>query len=120
MPSYRTARSGEDVMRELSVILRELKDPRVQDAMLSIVKVDLARDLTSCKVYVSSMKGAEAAKEAVKALKNAQGFVRKELGARVQMRHTPELRFITDDSIEYSAGIAKLLNDIKSEDNHED
>ena len=117
MPSYRVERSSEDVLRELSCVLRELKDPRVQDAMISIVKVDLARDLTSCKVYISSMKGFAASEIAVKSLKGAQGFIRHQLGQRVQLRHTPELKFIADDSIAYSAGIQKLLIDIGGEQN---
>lgn len=120
MPSYHAKRSGEDVARELSRILMELKDPRISQAMLTIVKCDLASDLTSCKVYVSSMFGSEKTKEAVKLLKTAHGFIRKELGARVKLRHTPELKFIADDSIEYSAGISKLLNEIQSEEKNED
>ena len=120
MPSYRVERSSEDVMRELSAILRELKDPRVSGAMLSIVKLDLARDLTSCKVYVSSLNGMAAAQEAVKALKNAAGFVRRELGMRVQMRHTPELRFVADDSIAHSADIAQLLNALEAKEEASD
>lgn len=119
MPSYRVQRTNEDILRELSAILREMKDPRVADAMLSVVKVDLASDLSSCRVYVSSMGGLEAAQKAVSALKNASGFIRRELGARVEMRHTPELRFFADDSIEHSASISKLLHQLE-EAPHED
>ena len=104
MPSYRVQRLNEDVLREMTALLREMKDPRVQEAMLSVVKVDLASDLTSCRVYVSSLHGIESARKAVSALKNAAGFLRHELGQRVQMRHTPELRFIADDSIEQYEG----------------
>ena len=66
--SFRAARTQEDVQRELSAILREMKDPRVAGAMLSIVKIDLSSDLSSCKVFVSSLMGGEKAAEAVKAL----------------------------------------------------
>ena len=118
MPSYRVQRTSQDVMRELSSILREMKDPRIADAMLSIVKIDLDRDLTSCKVYVSSMKDYEAAKAAVKVLKAAAGFVRKELGTRIEMRHSPEIRFIADDSIAHSADIARVLKQLE-ESSHE-
>ena len=113
MPSYRAARTHEDVQRELSAILREMKDPRISDAMLSIVKIDLSTDLSSCRVFVSSLQGQAAAQEAVKALKNGAGFLRRELGRRLQLRHTPELRFTADSSIEHSADIAKILNDLE-------
>ncbi len=113
MPSYRVQRANQDIMRELSAILREMKDPRIADAMLSIVKIDLDREFTTCKVYVSSMKDYEAAKIAVKVLKAAAGFVRRELAARVQMRHAPELRFIADDSIAHSADIARVLRKLE-------
>ncbi len=113
MPSYRAARTHEDVQRELSAILREMKDPRVSGGMLSIVKIDLASDLSVCRVYISSLEGRAAADEAVKALKKAAGFLRRELGSRLQLRHTPELRFTADSSIEHSADIAKILNDLE-------
>ena len=111
MASYKTARLGEDIRRELTDIFRELKDPRI-DPLLSIVKVDLSRDQSSCKVFVSSMSGMERAKESVKGLTSGAGFIRRELGRRVQMRRSPELRFIADDSIEHSAEIAGRLREI--------
>lgn len=113
MPSYRAARTHEDVQRELSAILREMKDPRISGGMLSIVKIDLSTDLSSCRVYISSLQGQSAADEAVKALKNGAGFLRRELGQRLQLRHTPELRFVADSSIEHSADIARILNDLE-------
>ena len=111
MASFKNARLSEDILRELTGILRELKDPRI-DPMLSIVKVDLAGDQSSCKVYVSSMSGMEKAKESVKGLTSAAGFIRRELGRRVQMRRSPELHFIPDDSIEHGVQIAKKLGEI--------
>lgn len=113
MPSYRAARTQEDVQRELSALLREMKDPRISGGMLSVVKIDLASDLSLCRVYVSSLQGRDAAEEAVKTLKSAAGFLRRELGRRLQLRHTPELRFVADSSIEHSADIAKILNDLE-------
>ena len=113
--SFRAARTQEDVQRELSAILREMKDPRVADAMLSIVKIDLSSDLSSCKVFVSSLAGGEKGQEAVKVLKSAAGFIRRELGNRMKLRHTPEIRFIADSSIEHSADIAKILNRLEAE-----
>ena len=111
MASFKTARLGEDIRRELTDIFRDLKDPRV-DPMLSIVKVDLSGDQSSCKVYVSSMEGMEKARESVKGLTSGAGYIRRELGRRVQMRRSPELRFIADDSIAHSAGIADKLREI--------
>ena len=109
MPSHKIQRTAEDIHRELTDIIKGLKDPRVK-GLLSIVKVDLSGDMSYCKVYVSAMEGPGATKEAVVGLKSAAGFVRREIGARLQLRHTPELKFIADDSIAYSADIAKKLD----------
>ena len=119
MPNYRMDRTGEDIMRELTAILRTVKDPRVSGTLLSIVRVEVTRDLSYATVYVSSMDGLEAAKEAVKGLKSAAGYMRRELGYALNLRHTPELRFVADDSIAYSANIAATINRIKKEENAE-
>ena len=111
MASFKTARLGEDIHRELTDIFRGHKDPRV-DPMLSIVKVDLSGDQSSCKVYVSSVSGMERAKESVKGLTSGAGYIRRELGQRLKMRHTPELKFIADDSIQHGAEIARKLGEI--------
>ena len=102
---------AEDIKRELTAILRELKDPRI-DPMLSVVRADLSGDMSSCKVYVSSMYGMEKTSESVQGLKNASGFVRRELFHRLKMRKSPELTFIADNSIERGAEISKKLNDL--------
>lgn len=112
MPTYKVNRLSEDIKRELPEIMRKLKDPRIK-GILSIVKLDLAKDLSSAKVYISSMDGFEAAKESVKGLSSAAGFIRRELAARVEMRRSPELKFIADNSIEYSAEISNILKDLK-------
>lgn len=109
MGSYRADRTAEDVKRELTAIVSTLKDPRVT-GMISIVKVDLARDLSACKVYVSSLDGLQAAAEAVKGLNSAAGFVRHELGVRLPLRHTPSIKFVADNSIEKSADILKIMD----------
>lgn len=114
MKSYKIDRLQEDVRRELTDILRTLKDPRIH-GMISIVRVELSGDMSSAKVYVSSMDGIEAAKEAVVGLKSAAGYVRRELSLRVEMRRSPELRFVADDSIEYSAHVSKVLRDLNHE-----
>lgn len=114
MPNFKNARHGEDIHRELTDILRSLKDPRI-DPMLSIVRTELSRDGSNCKVYVSSLTGIETAKESVKGLKSAAGYIRREIGQRLAMRHTPEFVFVADDSIEYGVHISRLLNEISTE-----
>lgn len=98
-------------MRELTAILRRVKDPRVS-GMISIVRVEVSNDMSYAKVHISAMEGLDAAKEAVRGLKSAAGFMRRELGAALHLRHVPELRFVPDDSIAYSARIAKTLQDL--------
>ena len=112
MPSYKNARSAEDIKRELADIFRQLKDPRIA-GMLSIVRLDLSSDLSYCKVYISSLEGLEATKNAIKGLNSASGFIRREMSARVKMRRSPEFLFYPDDGIAYSAEINKLLNELK-------
>lgn len=112
MPSYRASRTGEDIMRELTAILRRVKDPRVSGTMLSIVRADVTNDMSYATVYVSSVDGMEATREAVRGLKSAAGFMRRELGMALSLRHTPELRFVADDSIEYSSRITAKLNSL--------
>ena len=109
MPNYRADRMSEDIQRELAAILREMKDPRLHDGIISVVRCDMAHDLSFCRVYISSMNGIETAKTAVKALKNAQGFIRRELGTRLKLRYAPALAFEATDSIEYSANISRIL-----------
>lgn len=110
MPSIKISRIAEDVKKELVTVFREVKDPRVSQ-MLSIIKVDLSNDLSHCKVYVSAVEGYEKTRESVEGLKSAAGFLRRELSARLHLRKTPELHFIADDSIEYSANINRLLKE---------
>lgn len=121
MASHRIGRTTEDIKRELTAVLRELKDPRVADAMISIVRVEVSNDLSFCKVYVSAMEGLDRAKEAVKGLKSASGFIRREIGSRLSLRHVPQMQFEATDSIEYSANISRMLNelDIKEDEDEQ-
>lgn len=114
MPSYKLGRTTEDIRREVSAILRELKDPRVSGCMLSVVRVEVTNDLSYCTVYVSAMEGMETAENAVKGLKSAAGYVRRELGNRLKLRHVPEMIFKATDSIEYSANISRILHDLEN------
>lgn len=116
MPSYKLGRTTEDIRREVSAILRELKDPRVSGCMLSVVRVEVTNDLSYCTVYVSAMEGMETAENAVKGLKSAAGYVRRELGNRLKLRHVPEMIFKATDSIEYSANISRILHDLENEE----
>ena len=99
MSSYKTARNGEDIKREITAIIREMKDPRIDGKLLTVVRAELASDLSYGKVYVSAMEGIDTAKEACKALEHAEGMIRRELGKRLYIRKAPELKFIADDSV---------------------
>ncbi|MBQ4617072.1 MAG: 30S ribosome-binding factor RbfA [Clostridia bacterium] len=116
MAGHRNARTTEDISRELTAILRTVKDPRVQGTMLSIVRTEVTNDLSYATVYVSSMDGMDAAKSAVKGLQSAAGYMRRELGAALKLRHVPELRFIADDSIAYSARLSATIHALRRED----
>ena len=109
MANHRSDRVSEDIQRELAAILREMKDPRLHDGIISVVRCDMAKDNSFCRVYISSMNGLPTAKNAVAALKNAQGFIRRELGQRLKLRYAPALAFEATDSIEYSANISRIL-----------
>ncbi|MFT8889052.1 MAG: 30S ribosome-binding factor RbfA [Ethanoligenens sp.] len=115
MPSHRLDRLTEDIKRELSDIVRNLKDPRIT-GLVSIVRVEVSNDLSYARVYVSTV-GGDAA-QAVEGLKSAAGFARKTLSTRLDARKTPELRFVADDSMEHSAHIADLLHHMKKGEEH--
>lgn len=120
MSGHRIDRTAEDIKRELTAILRELKDPRVSGAMISVVRVEVTNDLSFCKVYISAMEGADAAREAVRGLKSASGYIRRALGLRLRLRHVPTLLFSATDLIAYSANISKILNDLDKKDGQDD
>lgn len=116
MANYKLVRLSEDIKRELSAMLRELKDPRIS-SLLSIIRVEVSGDLSYCTVHVSAIEGAEKTEESVGGLKSAAGFIRRELTARLHLRKCPEMRFVADRSIEHSAQINKLLQDVSEEKN---
>ncbi len=111
MPNFKISRTSEDIKRELTDIMRGLKDPRIS-GLLSIVKLELSGDMSCCKIYVSSLEGMESTRQSVKGLTSAEGFIKRELSLRLRLRKTPELRFIADDSIEQSAKISRVLEEI--------
>ena len=104
MASNRIQRINEDVQRCLAGLIREIKDPRVNQGMISITGVDVTGDLRWCKVYISVL-GLESEKGFLKGLRSASGWLRKELGHALSLRYTPELVFQLDKSIEYGAHI---------------
>ena len=122
MASHKIERTTEDIRRELTAILRELKDPCVTGALLSIDCVVGSNELSYLQVPICAIEGLDRAKEAVKGLKSAGGYIRRELGHRLRLRHVPELIFTATDSIEYSAHISRVLNslDISESEDGED
>ncbi len=111
--SIKNTRINMEVQRELSEIIRtEVKDPGLGNAMVTVVSVEVTPDLKYCKAYISVLGSEEAAQNALLALNRAVGFVRKELARRVNLRNTPELKFIPDQSIEYGVHMSRLIDDV--------
>ena len=111
--SIKNTRINAEVQRELSEIIRtEVKDPRLAAAMVSVVSVEVTPDLKYCKVYISVLGSDEAAKAVVEGLHSAVGYIRKELARRVNLRNTPEIKFILDQSIEYGVNMSRLIDDV--------
>ena len=108
----RIDRINEEARKEISAIIRELKDPRVTKGLCSVVSVDITKDLRWCKAYISVFGDEVSQKDAIEGLKSAAGFVRKELARKLGLRYTPEILFTLDNSIEHGAHINKLLNDM--------
>ncbi|MBQ8395555.1 MAG: 30S ribosome-binding factor RbfA [Oscillospiraceae bacterium] len=112
MADFKVGRLSSDIQRIISGKLRDLKDPRVNGSMLTVVKVDVSCDKSVARVYISSFEGIAKAKEAVKGLESASGFLKREIANVLHIRKCPELRFVADDSTEYSAHIAKVIKDL--------
>lgn len=117
MAKYRRDRINDEMRREMMDILRKVKDPRVQDAFVSVTAVDCTADLKYAKIYYSALRGDE--KELAKGLKAATGFIRRELAAGLNLRITPELTFVRDSSITYGAHISSILNTLDISDEEE-
>jgi len=118
MASNRLQRTNEDIQRTLAGLLREVKDPRVQKAMLSVVAVDTTSDLKYCKVYLSAL-GLEDERELMRGIQSAAGYLRRELGNRLSLRHTPELTFKLDKSMEHGAHVSAILRELEVTDGDE-
>ena len=111
MANYRRGRINDEMKKELSLVLREVKDPRLKDAFISVTAVEVTGDLKFAKVYYSAMMGDK--KEIAKGLKSSAGYIRREIAQRLNLRMTPEFSFYEDHSIEHGAHISKLLNGIE-------
>ena len=110
--SIKNTRINGEVQRELSNIIRELKDPRIGIMTTSVVSVEVAPDLKTCKAYISVLGDEQAKADTMAGLKSAAGFIRRELARTVNLRNTPEIRFIMDESIEYGMKMDKLIKEI--------
>ena len=110
--SIKNTRINGEVMRELSMIIRgEIKDPRIHP-MTSVVSVEVAPDLKTCKAYISVLGDKEAQENTIAGLKSAEGYIRRQLAKNINLRNTPEIRFILDQSIEYGVAMSKLIHDV--------
>ena len=122
--SIKNTRINGEVQRELSNIIRgEIKDPRI-NPLTSVVAVEVAPDLKKCKAYISVLGDEESQAKTLAGLKSAEGFIRSKLAKTVNLRNTPEIRFVLDQSIEYGVKMSKMIDevtkDIKSEDDAEE
>ena len=111
MASKRINGINQEIQKELSDLLRSVKDPRVQDVMISITRVETTPDLRYTKVYVSFLQ-ADRAADAMKGLKSAAGFLRRQLGSNLKLRYAPEIVWSLDDSITYGAKMLELINNL--------
>ena len=113
MASNRLARTNDDIQRVISSLLRNVKDPRVQQGMISVTRVETTGDLRYSKIWLSVM-GMKDEKEFKKGLKSASGWLRRELGSSMNLRYTSELVFEIDHSIEYGAHISQVINSLET------
>ena len=111
MASNRINRINEEIQKELSSLLRTVKDPRVQNTMISITRVETTPDLRYTKVYVSFLQE-DRAKDAMAGLKSAAGWIRRQLGSNLKLRYAPEIVWALDDSITYGAHMLELINSL--------
>ena len=120
MPNFKNGRLSEDIKREIAGLIREeIKDPRVNGTLISVVRTELSGDNSHCKVYISSIEGQDAAKTAVKGLESASGMIKRRISNVLHLKKSPELKFIADDSIEHSAEIARKLEDLVTNETDE-
>lgn len=120
--SIKNTRINAEVQKELCNIIRELKDPRI-GLMTSVTAVEVAPDLKTCKAYISVFGSEQEKEDTMKGLKSAVGFIRRQLAKELNLRNTPEMKFILDNSIEYGVTMTKKIADVTanlSDDEEED
>ena len=110
--SIKNTRVNAEVQHELANLIREgIKDPRIHP-MTSVTGVEVAPDLKTCRAYISVLGDDEAKKNTIAGLKNAEGYIRRQLAKNINLRNTPEIRFILDESIEYGVAMSKLIDEV--------
>ena len=113
--SIKNTRINGEVMKELSLIIRqEIKDPRIH-MMTSVTSVEVAPDLKTCKAYISVMGSDEEKKDTIAGFRSAEGYVRRQLAKRLNLRNTPEIHFVLDQSIEYGVHMSRLIDEVNKE-----
>ena len=114
--SIKNTRINGEVQKELSSIIRgEIKDPRIHP-MTSVMAVEVAPDLKTCRAYISVLGNQEAKEATIRGLNSAEGYIRRQLARNLNLRNTPEIRFILDESIEYGVNMSKLIDDVAKRD----
>ena len=110
--SIKNTRVNGEVLRELSnIIQNEIKDPRIHE-LTSVVSVEVAPDLKTCKAYISVLGDKKAQEDTIAGLRSAEGFIRNQLAKTINLRNTPEVKFVLDQSIEYGVAMSKLIDDV--------
>lgn len=110
MANHNIQRLAEDIKREISVAMTQMKDKNITSGLVTVTGVDLTNDLSYCKVYVSALGGGEKTENAVNALQKAEGFFKKRINARIKMHKLPEITFVADNSLDYYDKINGILN----------
>lgn len=118
--SIKNTRINGEVQKELSNIIRnEVKDPRIKNMMTSVVSVEVAPDLKTCKAYISVLGDEQVQKDTLAGLKSSAGYIRRQLAHSINLRNTPEITFVLDQSIEYGVSMSKLIDDVNRKDGKE-
>lgn len=114
--SVKNTRVNGEVMRVLAEVIRsEIKDPRI-NPMTSVVAVEVAPDLKTCKAWISVLGNEESQKDTLAGLKSAEGYIRNQLARKINLRNTPEIRFIIDQSIEYGVNMSRMIDEVNRAD----
>ncbi|MBQ5919062.1 MAG: 30S ribosome-binding factor RbfA [Lachnospiraceae bacterium] len=115
--SVKNVRVNAEVMRELGNIIRGgIKDPRISP-LTSVVAVEVTPDLKFCKAYISVLGDEKAKMDTIKGLKSAEGYIRRQLASSINLRNTPQITFVMDQSIEYGVNMSKMIDDVMAHDN---